>query len=84
MNKYIISKKVKKTAGRKVKKPGERKDREMMKEKSETGKGILGVLAELLFLPLLIIAMVLSLPMMLLAYICKKTITMSIGGDQKK
>ena len=56
----------------------------MMKEKSETGKGILGVLAELLFLPLLIIAMVLSLPMMLLAYICKKTITMSIGGDQKK
>ena len=56
----------------------------MMKEKSETGKGILWGLAELLFLPLLIIAMVLSLPMMLLAYIYKKTIIMSIGGDHKK
>ena len=55
----------------------------MMKEKKRNRKGILWVLAELLFLPLLVIAMVLSLPMMLLAYIYKKTITMSIGGDQK-
>lgn len=55
-----------------------------MTEKRGKGKGILGVLAEILFLPLLIIAGILSFPMLLLAYTYKKTIIMSIGGDQKK
>ena len=49
-----------------------------MKEKRGKGKGILGALATLPFPPLLIIAGILSIPMLLLTYCYNMEITMSI------
>ena len=49
-----------------------------MKEKRGKGKGILGALATLLFPPSLIIAGILSMPMLLLTYCYNVEITMSI------